>query len=310
MPVKKFKGFNAKTYKTISLILFGIVIVETFFLIKIYSGEQTKKKPPAREGILTAKGKAKKKATKVAARIPRRRPRAILPAAKPIPARGKIAIIVDDSGYNIRDCNHLSQIDEPLTISILPGVDHSRDIARCAHTYQKEVMLHLPLEAYETLDRYPKDYIINTDMPKGLIIDRLEESLKTVPYADGINNHMGSKATENIRLMTILFSQLLGKNLFFVDSRVTSKTVGPKLAREKGLPFTQRDVFLDNVNERPDIEAQFRELARIAEENGSAIGIGHTRELTWKIIKEQLPKLTREGFEIVPVRTIANKKNK
>ena len=312
MSLRRFKGFNTKTYKTLSIIFFGIVIVESFFLIKFYSQEHAKKKPITRESVLTAKGKVRKKAAQVVSSLPQQhRAQTIFPTTtKPTTTgRGQIAIIIDDSGYNMQDCDHLNEINKPVTISILPGIEHSRDIARCAHTSQKEVMLHLPLEAYETLDKYPKDYVINTDMPKGLIIDRLDESLASVPFADGVNNHMGSKATENIRLMSILFAQLLDKNLFFVDSRVTSKTVGPKLAQEIGLPFAQRDIFLDNVTERDEIEAQFQKLADVAQKQGSAIGIGHTRELTWEIIKEQIPKLTELGFEIVPVRMIVNSKN-
>jgi uncharacterized protein len=226
------------------------------------------------------------------------------PAASPGTSRGKIAIIVDDSGYNIQDCNFLKSIAAPVTISILPDITHSTEIARCAHSYGKEVMLHLPMEPYENDDTYPPEYIINTDMPKGLILKRMKDSFSSVPYAEGINNHMGSKATENKRLMTLIFAELLEKDLFFVDSRVTSKTVCPELARAKGVAFAQRDVFLDNVHERSAIERQFAELARIAEQKGSAVAVGHARQLTWEVIKEQTEKLTREGFEIVPVKSI------
>ena len=228
------------------------------------------------------------------------RPTTSLPAG----SRGKIAIIIDDSGYNIHDCDHLQAIQTPVTISILPDLEHSTDIAKCAHSFGKEVMLHLPLEPHENSDEYPKNYIINTDMPKGLVFDRLEQSLRSVPYADGINNHMGSKATENKRLMSIIFAELENRKLFFVDSRVTAKTVCPDLARQTGLPFAQRDVFLDNVNQRLEIEQQFAELARVAEKHGVAIGIGHARTLTWDIIKEQTEKLTQDGFEIVTVKSI------
>jgi|SRR3989338_5031671 len=309
--MKKFKGFNAINPKMISGILLGIVIVETLLLVRVYFKEQSAgKETPRSSVVLTTKDK-KIPAKKVAARMPQRAQPVI--AVTPTPtvskSRGRIAIIVDDNGYNLRDCHYLKEIASPVTISILPNIKHSTEMAKCAHAYKKEVMLHLPMEPHENLDEYPKEYILNTEMPKGLIIDRLEESLKSVPYADGVNNHMGSKATENRRLMTILFAQLLAKNLFFVDSRVTSKTVGPRLARETGLSFAQRDVFLDNVNERGEIEAEFAELAKLAEKQGFAIGISHARKLSWQIIKEQTEKLKKEGFEIVPVRTIVDQIN-
>ena len=307
MSARKFKGFSARAYKTASYILLGIVIIETIFLVRICFKGQFAPKAARRQAVAVGKKKITKiPVAKMTAPAPApSRPPAGIPTPKH--SKGKIAIIVDDSGYNPRDCEYLRSISSPVTISILPNLRQSKKIAQCAHAYQKEVMLHLPLEAHENEDVYPKNYVINIDMPKGLIIDRLEEALESVPYADGINNHMGSKATEDQRLMSIIFAQLLNKNLFFVDSRVTSKTVCPGLARKTGLPFAIRDVFIDNINKRPAIEAQFHELARLAAENGFAIGIAHTRPLSWKIIQEQTEELKQEGFEIVPVKTIVNK---
>jgi len=306
--VKKFPWLKNLDYRAVAGILLGVVIIQTFFLVKTQlQAEKKKAIPPAKVSIEKIKEPPKPTA-KIVTPLPKPQPRQVSPAqvSPARSSRGKIAVIVDDSGYNNRDCHYLKEIPYPVTVSILPDLTYSREIAQCAHDAQKEVMLHLPLESYESHEEYPKNYIITIDMPKGLIIDRLEESLRSVPYASGLNNHMGSKATENQRMMKILFTQLQGKNLFFVDSKVTSKSVAPKFARRAKLPFAERDVFLDNVNERSAIEAQFQELAQIAERHGSAIAIGHARTLTWEIIKEQAEKLTREGFEFVPVKTIIN----
>lgn len=219
----------------------------------------------------------------------------------PQKALGKIAVIVDDSGYNIQDCHFLSLIPHPLTVAILPELAYSRDIAACARQNGKEVMLHLPLEPHQTAEHYRQGYIITDEMSPAEVAGRFQEALSAVPFAEGINNHMGSKATEDTELMSLVFDQLAAKNLFFIDSRVTVNSICAPLARRKGIPFAERDVFLDNRNERTYIEGQFRELAREAKEKGQAIGIGHARTLTWQIIKEQTEKLTNEGFQIVPV---------
>ena len=315
MSLKKKKGSKIKANKILPAILLAMVALEVLFLVRAYFKEQSVPSQtafnlgdsprPVRKIIkpLTAPVPAPQIAFRP---IPRRpQPRPEIPEVQA--PRGKIAIIIDDSGYNVRDCRYLEDIKSPVTVSILPNLKYSTDIARCAHTYQKEVMLHLPLEPHENSDHYPDGYIIQTQMPTGRIIDRLTAALASVPYADGINNHMGSKATENRRLMAIIFNQLKARHLFFVDSRVTSKTVCPRLARETRLPFAQRDVFLDNVNRRPEIEKQFAELSRIARERGFAVGIGHARELTWEIIEEQTEKLKEQGFEIVPVKDIVAK---
>ena len=125
-----------------------------------------------------------------------------------------------------------------------------------------------------------------------------------MPLAIGVNNHMGSKATEDGRLMSIILSRLKGKHLFFVDSLVTNHSVCRDLAKKLGVDFAQRDVFLDNKNTREDIERQFAQLARKAQRKGYAIAIGHDRPLTWQILKEQTEALERQGFKIVSIREL------
>ena len=167
-------------------------------------------------------------------------------------------------------------------------------------------MLHLPLEPHQNDEHYPEDYIIKTTMPKDLVVRRFNESLDDVPHATGVNNHMGSKATESALLMGTIFDELKNRNLFFIDSRTTSKSVCRSLAKEKNIPFAERDVFLDNVNTREAIEQQFEEVAEKARKKGYVIAIGHARELTWKIIKEQTELLTEEGYEVVSAESLVN----
>ncbi|MFH1360119.1 MAG: divergent polysaccharide deacetylase family protein [Candidatus Omnitrophota bacterium] len=213
----------------------------------------------------------------------------------------KIAIIIDDWGYNAQHCQILKEIGYPLTISILPNLPHSDTIAQCAHDSHKDVILHLPLEPYESHEEYPKNYVINTDMSQEEIQNILGDALKSVSFAVGISNHMGSKATEDPALMKTIFADLKKKNLYFVDSLVTSQSVGQSTSRVFDLPFVSRDVFLDNENDQDYITNQLAQLTRIAQKRGYAIGIGHDRRLTLNVLKEQMELLTREGFEFVTV---------
>jgi len=194
-------------------------------------------------------------------------------------------------------------------VSILPNLEFSRRTAYCAHQHDKEIMVHLPLEPHKNSEKYPEDYIIKTSMPDKMIITRLEESLANIPFADGVNNHMGSKATEDRRTMKLILNDLKSRGMFFVDSRVTTKSVVAKVAAEIKLPCASRDVFLDNDNDRKHIEAQFVALAKKAKKNGAAIAIGHARPLTWQVVREQLKKLSEQGYEIVTVNDILHSRN-
>jgi polysaccharide deacetylase 2 family uncharacterized protein YibQ len=276
------------------VILFAIVVVQGYFLWRAYGPVAT---------ATTKKAKVSKSAIAVPSFPWPASSQSRSPSTRP---SGRIAVIIDDSGYNRSDCEHLAAIAAPVTISILPQLRFSEEIAECANALHKEVMLHLPLEPYSNSEKYPESYIIKTTMPKAAVIKRFYQALKGVPFTVGVNNHMGSKATENTKLMSILFAELAKSDLFFVDSRVTGKSVCLSLARKYKIPFTQRDIFLDNTNEREYIEGQFRQLAQRARSHGVAVGIGHARPLTWTILKEQAETLTQEGFQFVTVRGIIN----
>jgi uncharacterized protein len=221
---------------------------------------------------------------------------------------GKIAIIIDDWGQTTWNCKYLRDIPEPLAVSILPGLRHTKDVAQCAQAYHKLAMLHLPLEALHNYDIYPPNYIIKTTMSPSLVSKIVDEDLNQLPSIAGVNNHMGSKATEDRALMKLIFKKIKRKGLFFVDSMTAPHTVCASLAYEMDLPFGKRDVFLDNINTRQAITKQLMALARIARRRGYAVAIGHDRRLTMQVIKDEIPVLEAQGFQIVSIKDLLRNK--
>ena len=217
---------------------------------------------------------------------------------------GKIAIIIDDWGQSTSNCNYLREIHEPLAVSILPGLRHTKDVANCAKLDHKLTMLHLPLEALHNDDFYPPDYIIKTTMKPELVSKIVDEDLGQLPSIEGVNNHMGSKATEDVPLMRLIFKKIKKKRLFFVDSMTARNTVCAGLADEMGLPFGRRDIFLDNVNTREAITKQIMALAQRARRRGYAVAVGHDRRLTMQVLKEEIPLLKKQGFEFVSIKEL------
>ncbi len=278
------------------VLLFFIVIIQAFFLFKAYG-------PKTQHAI-----KKPKPAAKSAGLAPKTVPAPVFQQT-PLPTVGKIALIIDDSGYSPKDCLYLERIKKPVTISILPQLAHSVKTAQCANAQGKEVMLHLPLQPHVFREEYPSNYFIKTSMSSGQIVKRLNESIKGIPYLAGINNHEGSKATEDSRVMYIIFKELAKRNLFFVDSRVTSQSVCGVLAQKLDLPFTSRDVFLDNSSKRADIIKQFAELAQKAKLHKTAVGIGHARTTSWEVITEQVKALSEQGYEFITVQELIRLQN-
>ena len=189
-------------------------------------------------------------------------------------------------------------------MSILPGLRHTKDVANCAKLYHKLTMLHLPLEALHNYDFYPPDYIIKTTMKPDLVSKIVDEDLDQLPSIEGVNNHMGSKATGDKALMRIIFKKIKKRGLFFVDSMTARNSVCAGLADEMGLAFGKRDVFLDNINTREAITKQFMVLAQKARRRGYAVAIGHDQHLTMQVLKEEIPLLEKQGFEIVSIKEL------
>jgi uncharacterized protein len=223
---------------------------------------------------------------------------AIVPAV-PEKAKAKIAIVLDDWGYNIRNDDFLANFDYPITISILPHLPYSSQIAYLANKYNHEVILHLPMEPHERKEIRLEKQVVFTHMDEKEIIQTFDDALKSVPFASGVNNHMGSKATEDERVMVILLGQLKKRKLFFLDSFVTPYSVGERLADRMNVKFAQRDIFLDNQADYKYIAGQLQALVKKARKKGFAIGVGHDRQLTLQVIRDMAPELEKQGVRLV-----------
>lgn len=231
----------------------------------------------------------------------------LVPAAKPritqkvkieAPA-AKVAIVLDDWGYNLNNLDKLREIEYPITLAILPNLAHSYEIAEEAHRLDKEIILHLPMEPYpDEKVRLEQDTIMS-GMNQERIIGILNNGIENLSYAAGVSNHMGSKLTQDEKAIKIIFEELKKKGLFFLDS-LTAKSICKTVAKNIGVKFIARSVFLDNISDEAYINKQIRLLVKQAKLKGAAIGIGHDRRLTLEVLKKVMPELEkREGVRFV-----------
>ena len=152
-------------------------------------------------------------------------------------------------------------------------------------------MLHLPMEPVEYPTANPGPGALLSSMPPDVLLGQLKKNLKDVPHIVGVNNHMGSDLTSRSNQINQIFTILRKEKLFFIDSRTAPKSQCRASARLLKLPFAQRDVFLDNIQEFDYITGQLKELIGLAKKHGSAIGIGHPYKATLQTLSKQLPKL-------------------
>ena len=216
---------------------------------------------------------------------------------------GKIAIIIDDFGYyENKTTEKFLNFEYPITLSIIPGQKHSVEVAEQAKKKDKAFMIHLPMEAIEEKVE-DGDFTIMTNLPDSVIADRVQKAVAVLPGAVGINNHMGSKATADARVMEVLFKQLKSNGKFFIDSKTTSESVASHIAAKYGVKSAVNDGFLERNKDEDEvyIQKKLAAIAKIAKRRGKAIVIGHPYSETIKVLSEEIPKLEKKGFQIVPI---------
>lgn len=208
-----------------------------------------------------------------------------------------IVLVIDDFGYrNDSISDGFLDLPVPITCAVLPGHNQSSRFAKKAINAGKEVIVHMPMQSAITSSG-EDEFKLKIGMTSEEIEWRLNEALNEIPEAVGINNHQGSKATTDGKVMAVVASVLKNKNKFFLDSRTSSKTVGENTMRSAGVPTARRHIFLDNDLSIENISKQLDKLVTVAEKKGLAIGIGHVKGNTLKVLEEEIPALVEQGFE-------------
>jgi len=219
---------------------------------------------------------------------------------------GKVAIVIDDLGHSLVIVEKLMKLDAPLAFSILPGLRFSKLIASRANKSNHDVMLHLPMEPKNYPDKNPGSGALISNMNSDELEKLLLEDLDAIPYITGTNNHMGSKLTEDKKIMQLVMSKIKKRDLFFLDSRTSPNTIAYRIAKEYGIKAAIRNVFLDNEDDLEIISQQIIKLGEVAIKKGSAIGIGHPGKNTLIALQNTIPKLKERGIKIVPVSQLVN----
>jgi uncharacterized protein len=210
----------------------------------------------------------------------------------------KLAIILDDLGSDRAAAEAVLALPFPVTVSVLPHLPFSTEIAESAYRRGDQVLLHLPMQPQSgAFDSEQPELRVGMDARQ--VQSALAGMLATVPHAVGVNNHEGSRATADPRLMQELMPALRKRALFFVDSRTTPATVAYNAAERSGVPAASRKVFLDDSPTRDAILAQLDLAVRDAFRDGSAIAIGHPHPSTIAVLAEAIPSFAGRGIRLV-----------
>lgn len=223
----------------------------------------------------------------------------ILPPMKPLETGPRVAIILDDAGHNTQLLDETLNLPFKVNVAILPRLKHSKEIAGTLHQKGYELLLHQPMEPSNGMD--PGPGAILTAMSDEEIQKTLLKNLEAVPHISGVNNHMGSKATTDKRVMEAVLVTASQKKLFFIDSLTAPSKVKEASKSVPQARLEARDLFLDNERDVEAIKKQLRKLKEIAVKQGEAIAIGHFYPETLQALAEMAPEFEKEGIRVVPV---------
>ena len=213
---------------------------------------------------------------------------------------GRIAIVIDDFGYQDQALiRAFCDLPQPITFSIFPGERHTAWTARRATEKNHGVMVHLPMEPVGYPEHNPGPDAIFVDDAPEKIAALTQNALAAVPHARGMNNHMGSRVTQNAAAMKAVLQIVKQRDFFFVDSRTSPQSVAYAIAREMGIRSGRGALFLDLAADEGAIAKQLYALAARARQEGAAIGIGHAKRETLRALQRVLPALEEQGFAFV-----------
>ncbi|VAW92589.1 Putative periplasmic protein YibQ, distant homology with nucleoside diphosphatase and polysaccharide deacetylase [hydrothermal vent metagenome] len=214
-----------------------------------------------------------------------------------VKARYYISLIIDDMGYRYQSGKRAINLPANITYSFLPYAPHARKLANFANKKQKEIMLHIPMEATNGKKLGPGG--LTVAMPKAVFDLELEHNLLAIPHIKGVNNHMGSLLTQQLEPMTWLMEMLVTRGMYFIDSRTSGKSQALKAARQYGLPSETRDIFVDHDLSTKAMQQQLAMAVSAAKRNGSAVVIAHPFPETMRVLEKWLPQAKAQGLEFV-----------
>jgi uncharacterized protein len=222
------------------------------------------------------------------------------------PAPARIAIILDDIGYNRHNGERALRLPAAVTLAVIPFTPHARALAQQGHAQGRDILLHLPMASTDP-ERRLDDGGITRNHNEAEIRQRVQAAIAAVPHAVGLNNHMGSQITTDPDIMRWIMDEVRRTPLFFVDSMTNARSVARSTALDYRIPALRRDVFLDNSTDPAAIDRAFERLLEKARQQGYAVAIGHPHGTTLTYLEQMLPKLREMNIELVAVSELATR---
>jgi polysaccharide deacetylase 2 family uncharacterized protein YibQ len=290
---------------------FGLAIITIFmsFALALMWGAALMRGAPAEAAVVhVIAPPAPPKIVENITKIPLLHPASLPAVAERTPdpyqgGTGRIAVIIDDMGLNVRQSARVIDLPTELTLSFLPYANNVQTQVDRARALGHEIMLHLPMESvHRDLPAGPGALTMTQD--SAARAQKLTQNLTAFRGYTGVNNHMGSRLTADAAAMRQVMDALADRDVYFVDSVTSGRSVAYEYAARAGLPRGQRDVFLDHDIGQAAVWRALHTAEALARRRGSAVVIGHPKSDTIKVLQAWLPRVASRGIKIVPMSSL------
>ncbi|WP_319370281.1 divergent polysaccharide deacetylase family protein [uncultured Ilyobacter sp.] len=231
-----------------------------------------------------------------------------IPVKPPAPPKkvysGKLSILIDDVGMNTQTADLFGEIKKPVSFATLPFLPKSSEATKKLKDYGFQVILHMPMAGSNDQLNSRTEGILMPEMTKDEVYKRFDKAIGDVGGMNGFNNHMGSRFTEDAFQMKTLLKYAKEKNMFYIDSKTTSKTKGYSMAKELGVPTYYCSKFLDNSKDVEDIKKEIKSAVDMTKKGGKLLAIGHYHKNMAIALKSMAAYIEKEGIELVYVREV------
>lgn len=215
----------------------------------------------------------------------------------------KVAIVIDDFGYNGQGSEDMLNLPVPITAAIMPFSSNSKETGELAKSLGQEVIIHMPMESLTGKKEWVGDKGIFLNMSEEEIVRTTNEAFEILPMSVGINNHMGSAIMEDERALSNVMSVVADRGVYFLDSVTTWDSYGKEVANNYDVEFFERDVFLDSTDDVDVVRENMLKAMEVAKQTGSAIAIGHVGveggDITVRAIMDSIEIYADNGVEFV-----------
>lgn len=227
-----------------------------------------------------------------------------------------LSIVIDDFGNNMEGTKEMLELPISLTVAVMPLMDTTKEDAELAHRMGHEVIVHMPMEPVKGKRSWLGPGAITTDLSNEEIRKRVEAAIDSVPFAVGMNHHMGSRASADKRVMRVVLTVCKERGLYYLDSRTTPKSVIPELAEEIGVPLLENEMFFDDIYTTKHIVKQANRVVKRLEKDDEVIAIGHvgiTGTKMVNVLREYIPVYLNEAkavplSELIPEFELVNER--